>query len=116
VTRQERSWISAALDYAGGTHTLEDVEQAITEGKLTLLSDDRCALVLEIIVYPRTKVLNVFLAAGDLEAVKRKDPVLCALGRAYGCSRVTLSGRRGWIRALNETGYREGWAVAFKEL
>lgn len=50
------------------------------------------------------RTLHIWLAGGSLKAV-REDlyPVVEAWGQAMGCHRMTATGRRGWLRAL------DGW-------
>ena len=62
-----RPWIEAALEYSGGTHNFEDVAKGILEGNMQLWPTPRGCIVTEIVVYPRKKVLNVFLGGGELD-------------------------------------------------
>jgi hypothetical protein len=59
-----KEWIEAALEYSGGTHTIEDVEDAIRSGRMQLWPAERACAVTEIVVYPRKTVLHVFLGGG----------------------------------------------------
>ena len=63
-TERRRALLAAALAFAGGTHTVEDVEDAITRGEVTLWDGPNSVIVTEIDYQPRQTVLNVFLAAG----------------------------------------------------
>jgi hypothetical protein len=100
-----RPWIEAALEYADGAFAIEDIEDAILAGDMMLLTGDDCALVIEILPFPRFSALNVILAGGNLDSIKATDPLLCALARGHGCARVYLSGRLGWVRTLAPLGY-----------
>jgi hypothetical protein len=111
-----RGWIEAALPYAGGTHTIEDIKAAIDAGHMLLLAGERSAFVIEVITYPQMKALHIFLAGGDLTELKSADAQMDDLARLNGCSRITLAGRRGFIRALNDLGYTERWFVLAKEI
>jgi hypothetical protein len=111
-----RPWIEAALPYAGGTHTIQDIKAAIDAGHMLLLAGERSAFVIEVITYPRTKALHIFLAGGDLTELKSADAQMDEIAREWGCSRITIAGRRGFIRALKDLGYRERWSVLSKEL
>lgn len=109
------AWIAAALDYAHGTHTIEDVKAACLAGKATLIPGEQAAMVVEIEDYPRLKILHFWLAGGDLEEL-RDDlrPFAERWGREMGCARVTITGRRGWVKAL--PGYEEVATICGKEL
>ena len=64
-----RGWIADALQYSGGTHTVDDVIERIMSGHLQLWPAERGCAVTEIVVYPRKKVLHVFLAAGEMDQI-----------------------------------------------
>jgi hypothetical protein len=64
-----RPWIEDALAYSGGTHTFEDVERRILESHLQLWPAERGCAVTEIVIYPRKKVLHVFLAGGEMDQI-----------------------------------------------
>jgi hypothetical protein len=109
-------WLEAALEYSGGTHSIEDVKAAIDAGKLLLITHPQCAMVFEIIIYPRMKVLHGFLCGGDLEAIKGFDPTLVNIARDLGCKRISIAGRHGWGRALKDLGYSHTFSVVSKDV
>jgi len=111
-----KAWIEAALEHADGAYTIEDVEASIAAGDMALLSGPVCALVFEIMEFPRLRALNIILAGGDLDQIKTLDPVLIDIARGHDCTRIYLSGRRGWLKALAPLGYGELSAVASKEI
>jgi len=112
-----RGWIEAALEYAGGTHTIEDIEAGLTSGQFTFWPGQRCAIVTELNVYPRFKALNIFLVGGDLQEILEMEPHICAWAKAHGCERVYQIGRPGWKRALEAHGYQVRLLVgSMKEL
>ncbi len=100
-----RHHIEAALAYSGDTHTFDDVKAAIIAGKMQLwVGKDGCA-VTEIIQYPAKRVLHVFLASGTMEQILDMSDSAMAWGAAQGCTAMTLSGRKGWERALAPHGF-----------
>jgi hypothetical protein len=102
-----RPYLEDALGHSGGTHLIEDVAKAIGEGKLQLWLGERSAGVSEILVFPRKRVLNLFLAGGDLEELKSLRAGVEAFARGCACDGVMFSGRltqaarraSGWNRA-----------------
>lgn len=111
-----RPWIQAALEYAGGTHTIEDVLAAIEAERAFLLVGERSALVCEIETFPRMKVLHIWLAGGDLEELRSLNDQMDDMARTLGCSRVTISGRKGWERALYDLDYRPMYFTVAKDI
>ena len=129
TARQEwvrcRPWIEAALPYCYGTHSIEDVERQIAEGRLQFWPGERCAVVTEIVEYPRLRALNIFLVGGDPrsepgasldELLEKMEPAVIAWAKALGCTRVAQTGRRGWSRVLKPLGYETTLSVMLKEI
>ena len=104
------------MPYTGGTHTIEDVEDAINGGRMGLIALERSAFVIEVHAYPRLRALHIFLAGGDLDELRSCDARMDATAKALGCSRITIAGRRGFVRTLKDLGYRERWSVLAKEI
>lgn len=98
-------WLRAALEYAGGTHTLDDVRAGVASGYMQLWPAPRGCAVTEIVVYPQSKALHIFLAAGELDQLQDMFDSAAAWGRDQGCDRITLSGRVGWKRTLEPLGW-----------
>src|SRR5262245_38578511 len=111
-----RPWIEAALEYSGGTHTIQDIKAAIEAGRMGLIPLERSAFVVEIVEYPRLKALHIFLAGGDLDELRSCNARMDATAKALGCSRITIAGRRGFVRTLKDLGYRERWSILAKEI
>ena len=101
-----------ALAYSGDTHEIIDVFHAIIRGDMQLWAAEQGCLVTEIIVYPRKKVLHIFLAGGKLECLTDMHNDVIEWAKLQGCSALTLSGRMGWKKALE----RFDWKPAFLTL
>jgi hypothetical protein len=110
-------WLEAALEYSGETHTIEDIAEGVEAGRYQFWPSLNAAAITEIIVYPRLKALNWFLAGGDLDELKVMRPYVELWAKEHGCSRSTIAGRRGWERSfLKDEGYEAKWFVVSKEL
>lgn len=100
-----RDLIAAALEHGPPTHTVEDVLEEIRLQRAQLWEGAKSIIVTEVQDYPRARILHFWLAAGDLDEVIALSHIAMDWGRANGCERATLAGRRGWERALKS----EGW-------
>jgi hypothetical protein len=109
-------WLEAALEYSGGTHGIEDIAAGVKEGRYQFWPAPNAAAITEIIVYPRLKALNWFLAGGDLDELKVMRPHVELWAKQHGCTRSTIAGRRGWERTFKDEGYEPKWFVLSKEL
>jgi hypothetical protein len=99
-----RSYIKDALAYVD-THTIDDVEKGIAEGRYVFWPASKSAAITEIHEFPRAKHMHLFLAGGDLDELRGMVPMFRSWASFNKCSKLTLCGRRGWERALK----RQGW-------
>jgi hypothetical protein len=113
-----KPWIAAALEYAGGTHDIEHIREAVLRGDLQLWAGNGSAIVTEIENYPRMRVLNFFLAGGNLEELELMTPGIEQWAKEkWGCSAAKLAGRQGWQRTfLRDRGYKPHYVVMTREL
>ena len=102
-----RPHIEAALSYASGTHTFEDVAADISAGRAILWPGENSAVVTRIVEHPRKRTLHFFLAGGNLAELEVMLPIIMQWGRERGCSSASLTGRRGWERTFLTK--KEGW-------
>lgn len=102
-----RELLAGALAYAGGTHTVNDVLDAVAKGSMQMWPGVDSVIITQINEWPRRKDLYFFLAAGDMDEVKRLYSVVLDWGRAQGCTYVTTVGRPGWARTFLTR--EEGW-------
>jgi hypothetical protein len=109
-------WIEAALEYSGGTHSLSDVIDGITSGKMQLWPAPKGCIVTEIVVYPRKKMLNVFLGGGELDQLLDMHKDVIAWSKAQGCEAMTITGRFGWKKPLKAHGWKPMHASFIKEI
>jgi hypothetical protein len=113
-----KPWIAAALEYAGGTHGIEHIREAVLRGDLQLWPGNSSAIVTEIEQYPLKRCVNFFLAGGDIHELEAMTPRIENWAKEqWGCSSAKLTGRHGWQRTfLRECGYEPKWTVLGKDL
>lgn len=109
-----RPWIEDALAYSGGTHTFADVVNGIVDGRMQFWPAPRGCAVTEIVVYPRKRVLHVFLAGGDMDQILDMINSAVEWGKGQGCAGMTIAGRHGWQRVLAKHGYKPVMTVLEK--
>ncbi len=109
--------LQKALELGGEAYTIQDIEDMIATGKAQMWPGETSVIVTEIILYPRAKHLHLFLAGGNLDELESMLPEIIEWGKTQGCSRVSLSGRRGWERSfLREMGFQPTLVVMEKEI
>jgi len=110
--------LEAALELAGGTHEWRDVLACIQDGRAQYWQspDGRGALVTELLSYPRLRVVNYWLAAGELHACLSLVPRIEQWAMEQGCTRAIGMGRPGFAKFLGATGVRVAGVAFRKEL
>ena len=111
-----RLLLQSALDLSGGTHTFEDVVEAVDEGLMQFWPASESCLVTQLVVYPQVRAVHIFLAAGNLEQIKDFDESLDDFARQLDANFITLSGRKGWQRTLKDIGYETSHVTMYKEV
>lgn len=95
-----RKWIEDALEYSLGTHNVQDLLDGVATNELQLWTHTNTAIITQILVYPRKKLLHVPIVGGNLEEVEAITPSLIEFGKFTGCAGLTTAGRRGWERTF----------------
>jgi len=111
-----RKLLDSALEFSGGTHLFEDIVDAVADGRMHFWPAEKSCVVTEVICYPRARAIHIFLAAGDLAQIKDMDETFAQFGRALDAKYITLSGRKGWTKVLDDIGYKISHVSMFKEI
>lgn len=108
--------LEAAMSHNGGTHTFDDLTSMVMQGRLRLWVTEKSIALTEVIEYPRQKHYHVFAAGGDLDDIVATIPQIEQAARDAGCCKLTLSGRRGWVKALAPQGWTEQFATCVRSI
>ena len=111
-----RKYIEDALEYAKGTHTLDDIWNGIVDGTFQFWPGDKSAIITEVQIYPQKKTMHIFLAGGDLNELLEMEKSVRAFAKTIGCNSMSISGRRGWLRIFERDGWQEVCTTIAKEL
>jgi hypothetical protein len=109
--------IQKALDRCNGTHTLEDIQQGLEEGRYQIWPAEDGVAITEVLQYPRKKVLFFFLMAGKMEHVLANAGKAEQVAQDLGCSSLMFNGRHGWLKSpLMAQGFKPLWVAYEKEV
>lgn len=111
-----RQYLEDALELAGGTHAIEDIIVGVQLGAYHFWPGRQAAAITEVHAFPRARVLNVFLAGGDLDEIMDMEPLFASWGAYLGCSHVSLTGRPGWERVLKGRGWHRAGVVLSRKI
>jgi len=111
-----RPQIEAALEYADGTHNFDDVVVMVMQGKLRMWAMPNSVMLTEIVDFPRERHYHMFLGGGDLEEILAMHPQVEKAALDAGCVKLSVTGRRGWVKALLPHGWEEKHTTVHKTL
>lgn len=112
-----QSHIEAALAFADDSHSFADIKKSVAKGELQMWPGFSSIVITEIIQVPRYRALNIFLAGGNLPELEAMLPEIEKFAKHVGADRITLNGRKGWLRSfLVHDGYTESSVVMQKKL
>lgn len=112
-----RKQIEAALSYSDDSHSFDDIKEGVRQGTLQFWPGFSSVVITEVIVFPRYKALNLFLAGGNLIELQAMLPEIENYARHVGADRIVLTGRKGWLRSfMVHEGYAEKLVVMEKKL
>ena len=104
--------IKDALKHSGDMHSTEDVYERIKDGRAELHVGNRSAVVTQSL--SNGKHLHFWLAGGHLDELKNIERDITQVAKERGFEKVTIAGRRGWLRSLDN--YKEAATIMVKEL
>ena len=110
-----RGWIESALAYSGGTHDFFDIVRGVMSGHMQLWAGEEGCAVTEITVYPKRKILHVFLAGGKMQQILDFEESAEQFAKLNGCNALSLAGRKGWLKVHKDRGWKEAHVTMIKE-
>jgi len=111
-----RHVMERALPYTHRTHEINDLALLVLQGRARLWTTANSFCIVERVVYPRQTNYHVFLAGGDMDELRGLHEEIIAAAKADGAGAVTLTGRRGWVKALAAWGWKEEYTTMRLEL
>lgn len=104
-----RPWLEAALCALNDKrplYSMADVESALAVNRARLWSGERSCVLTAVDDYPTgERVLDVWLAGGDLAEMTTVFPIIEAWACGAGCTQVHITGRPGWDRVMRDYGF-----------
>lgn len=114
--RRCEQWIEAALEYSHGTHDIKDIFEAVANNTVEFWPGQKCALISQVVQYPKKRMVHIFLAGGDIDEIKEIETHITEWAKSQGCSGLSLTGRPGWTKSfLRDIGYRNTQVQMIKE-
>ena len=95
--------IEEALHRGGDARTVADVAAQILDNEAQVWGDERALIVTELL-HP---YVHFWIATGEMDAVMDLSHEIMAWAKGLGYTKASLTGRRGWVRALAGEGWQE---------
>lgn len=92
--------LKAACEYSE-VYTLADIEELLQVDGWELWEYDDCVVLTCLEQHAIGMCVEIVLAGGELEALKRAEAEIADYARSLGCKMLYINGRPGWQRALD---------------
>lgn len=102
-----RKHIQAAIDKTDGKWSMADVEAKIHDHTACLFATEDSAAVVWVEEYPRKRALTVAFGGGRLDDILANIPPIAEYARQLHCTQVDVYGRKGWVKALKQHGFKQ---------
>jgi len=114
--KERREMIEAALEYSPGTHTFDQLVDMTLGGRLTFWPLPHSFMLTEVHQFPSARHYHIFLAGGDLQELVNMHEDVIQVAHALQCDKLTLTGRTGWVRALQSHGWKPSLITVTKDI
>jgi hypothetical protein len=114
---RSKPFLADALERSGDAYNVDDVLKEIQDDHAIFYPTRKGASVFRVALYPRKRILQIWLAGGDMES--SIDSILEAAehhAAKHECDSIEVLGRRGWERVLKPYGYEHKRVMLIKEL
>jgi len=85
-----------ALELSGNVHTLEDIDEALTNGDMQSHSEKDTWVITQVNDFPQKRIVNILYVVGDLEGAFATGIALEKWANDLGADRMIAVGRDGW--------------------
>jgi len=112
--------LEKALEYGGSTHRVRDVVQMVRDGKAKWWPEPGTGhsgdgmIVTEIHEYPLIRTVHYWLIFGKLRDCLALEHDINSWAIEQGCTVATATGRKGWGRVSEPTGWKP-WYPNFRK-
>jgi hypothetical protein len=95
--------IKEALARCGDPRSIEDVIDAIVSKNAQVWGDERALIITQL----SGEYVHFWIATGEMDATLELSREILKWARGLGYTKASLTGRRGWVRALATEGWRQ---------
>jgi hypothetical protein len=104
--------IQEALRRCGDPRTHFDVMRAVADKHAQVWGDEDALIITEL----AGEYVHFWIATGDLESTKALSEEIIEWASDLGYTKATLTGRKGWSRALANDGWRQQAIIMEKDI
>jgi hypothetical protein len=102
--------LARLLDRMGGLYSVQDILSAIAEGRMQSFVEGETWAITQIAQFPRTKLLEILVVVGELEACRKLLDRIFQFADANDVGLIQAYGRRGWL----DHPLTKGWKIRTK--
>ncbi len=100
-----------------GAYSVQNVLDLVEAHQAELIVLKDSVAVWNVLDKPQTRTAHIWIVAGDLDELESGAlPHIISKSRELGATKLTVSGRRGWIRVLRKYGMTEASTAGVMDL
>ena len=85
-----------------GNHDINDIWNLYQKHAVDLWHTQNATVITEVIKFPKRKVLNIWLAGGEMDGCKNLHKEITKFAKKINCKTITITGRPGWKKIFPE--------------
>jgi len=105
--RDRRELIEASLARTGTGDTFDDITVGVMRNEYHFYPLPNAVVIAQVLQHRHSREYYIYLAGGDLKEILDFQDKLCEAAYNHGCTRLTMTGRKGWAKPLKNQGWRE---------
>ena len=100
-----------------GSYSVQDVLELVEHRQAELIILKDSVAIWNVMDKPQARTAHIWIVAGDLDELESVAlPRIIDKSRELGATKLTVSGRRGWIRVLRKYGMEEASTAGVMDL
>lgn len=111
-----RTKMNRALKFMENYYDLDDIENALHQGKMQGHVVGNTWGITQINDYPQKRTVSILYVIGDMVEIAALEKMIEDWSRGIGASMITTVGRDGWVDIARDLGWRRVGTLYAKDL
>ena len=99
-----------------GMMTFDDIVEDVLASRKLLFDNDEAFAVVDMSYYTKGNVAHVLVAGGTSEGLRKLQDITTQFFKLIGVKKMTMLGRKGFLRSLPDMGWKQTMVFMEREL